>query len=75
MVDVGKYAWEASAWFWAVGNPDGKNLNKYVEVDNWSTVSEAINPNEKGKKGERNKYINEFYEIKTGESLGLPEDI
>ena len=73
VIDVGEYAWESAAWFWTEGNPSGKNLNTFVASKDWHAISSAINSNDTDTFGKRNKYINEFYEILTGNSMGLPE--
>ena len=72
VIDIGKYAWESAAWFWTKDNPENCNLNDYVEKLDWESVSEAINKKDTGTFFERNGYINDFYEILTGKSLGLP---
>lgn len=73
VIDVGKYAWEASGWFWKEGNPDGVDLSTYADERKWEEVSRAIN-----RKGEslyeRNKNINKFYKIITDNELDLPEE-
>lgn len=71
VIDVGEYAWESAAWFWTAGT--GVDLNTYVATRDWKAISEAINENDNKTFSTRNKYINEFYEILTGVSLGLPE--
>lgn len=75
VIDVGKYAWESAAWFWTEGNPSGNDLNEYVDIGDWRSVSEAINLGETDDvRWERNEKINAFYEIITGgKSLNLPE--
>lgn len=73
VIDVGEYAWESAAWFWTEGNPSGENFNTFVAARDWKAISTAINPNGEGTFFSRNEKINEFYEILTGVSLGLPE--
>lgn len=53
----------------------GCNLNDFVTKLDWKSVSEAINKGDKGTFVERNGYINNFYEILTGKSLGLPDSL
>lgn len=72
VIDVGKYAWESAGWFWTVDNPKNCNLNDFVKVLNWKSVSEAINKSDPSTFGKRNQYINDFYFILTGNTLGLP---
>ena len=75
VIDIGEYAWESAGWFWTEGNPKGCNLNDFVAKLDWKSVSEAINKGDKGTFVERNGYINDFYEILTGKSLGLPDSL
>ena len=75
VIDIGEYAWESAGWFWTEGNPKGCNLNDFVAKLDWKSVSEAINKGDKGTFVELNGYINDFYEILTGKSLGLPDSL
>lgn len=72
VIDIGKYAWESAGWFWIKGNPENCNLNDFVANLDWKSISEAVNKNDTETFYERNGYINDFYEILTGKSLGLP---
>ncbi len=71
VIDIGEYAWESAGWFWT----EECNLNDFVAKLDWKSVSEAINKGDEGTFVERNGYINDFYEILTGKSLGLPDSL
>jgi len=73
VIDIGEYAWESCGWFWNRGNPKTTDLNTYADIKGWNSISSAINQNDTTAFKTRNKYINEFYDILTGQSLGLPE--
>jgi hypothetical protein len=73
VIDIGKYAWEASGWFWNYGNQKMGDLNLYADHKDWHSVSSAINQNDTASFLTRNKKINEFYNILTDKCLGLPE--
>jgi len=73
VIDIGQYAWESAGWFWKQGSPQGKDLNLFADKKDYNYILSQINKNDTGSIGERNKYINEFYKILTGSSLGLPE--
>lgn len=72
VIDIGKYAWEASGWFWKF-NPEGKNLNKLADSKDYQGVLDVVNQGDKGSKLIRNSHINDMYKILTGKELGLPE--
>ena len=71
VIDVGKYAWEASGWFWQIGNPYSEDLSTYADAQKWEEVSRAINRNGEGLY-ERNANINSFYRIIKNKELNLP---
>lgn len=73
VIDIGKYAWESCGWFWNRGNPKTTDLNTYADIKDWHSISSAINQYDTATFPTRNKYINEFYNILTGQNLGLPE--
>lgn len=73
VIDVGKYAWEASGWFWKIGNPKGIDLSTYADKRMWEETSKAINKRGDGLY-ERNRNMNDFYKILTNAELGLPEE-
>lgn len=73
VIDVGKYAWEASGWFWKIGNPDGEDLSTYADKLMWEDTSKAINRNGDSLY-ERNRNMNKFYKILTNKELSLPEE-
>lgn len=73
VIDVGKYAWEASGWFWKIGNPKGIDLSTYADKRMWEETSKAINKRGDGLY-ERNRNMNDFYKILTNAELGLAEE-
>lgn len=68
VINIGKYAWESAGWYWSIW----KNLNESADLLDGRGVAEAIRGDD-GTYLDRNKYTNQFYEILTGELLGLPE--
>ena len=72
-IDVGKYAWEASGWYWELGSCSGENLNYLADNKDYYEVLQGINPGDEGTLGKRNICINKMYKILTGRELGLPE--
>lgn len=73
VIDIGKYAWESCGWFWNRGNPKTTDLNTYVDIKDWHSISSAINQYDTTTFTTHYKYINEFYDILTGQNLGLPQ--
>ena len=63
VIDIGKYAWEASGWFWNIGNPEGINLNTYADKQQWDKVSTAINANDTSTFPSRKADINAVYTV------------
>jgi len=73
-ISIGPYAWEASGWFWCIPSINGvTDLNIAADNADPMTVLNKINFHDHGSVPDRNRRMNNFYRILTGEELGLPE--
>lgn len=71
VIDIGKYAWEVSGWFWE--ELSGISLNTYADQKDYIKILNKINRKDTSTLGTRNRHVNDFYRILTKKELNLPE--